>query len=140
MPNTLQVMINITCLRTELPRHAFHGATPLIITQLNRRYLVSMETEGDITPLFFDGAFIISIFVQWFFKTIETIKYVQLRITLEAESKRLGRFLWSCSLFREKRRGHRLGEWLIFRGRNHHISSPAISRTANLPLAASSQR
>lgn len=84
--NTLQVMINIICLLTKLTQWALYEQMPLIITQLNTGDLVSMGTEGNITPLFFDGSFIILIFEKWFFKMIETIKYIQLCITLEIES------------------------------------------------------
>ena len=84
--NTLQAMINIICLLTKLTHCALYEQMPLIITQLNTGDLVSMGTEGNITPLFFDGSFIISIFEKWFFKMIETIKYIQLCITLEIES------------------------------------------------------
>ena len=66
--NTLQVMINIICLLTKLTQCALYEQMPLIITQLNTGDLVSMGTEGNITPLFFDGSFIILIFEKWFFK------------------------------------------------------------------------
>lgn len=108
--NTLQVMINIMCLLTKLTQNVLYGQMALIITQLNTSNLVSMGPEGNITPLFFDGSFIISIFEKWFFKMIETMKYIQLCITLEIEHVEFGIFLWSCSFFREKREGHWLGE------------------------------
>lgn len=82
---------------------------PLIITQPNTSDLVSMGTEGNITPLFFDGSFIISVFEKWFFKMIETIKHIELCITREIQSVGSGIFLRSCSFFWEER-GHWWGE------------------------------
>lgn len=107
--DTLQAMINIMCLLTELTRRALYGQMPLIITQLSTRDLVSMGTEGNITPLFFDGSFIISIFEKWFFKMIEAIKYTQLCITLEIESAEFWNIPLVLLIFQQGK-GHWLGE------------------------------
>lgn len=129
--NTLQAMINIICLLTKLTDCALYEQMPLIITQLNTGDLVSMGTEGNITPLFFDGSFIISIFEKWFFKMIETIKYIQLCITLEIESMELWNIPLALLSFQWEKKGHWLGEQADMWGENIIISSfPLISRTA----------
>lgn len=99
-----------------------HGQTPLIITQLNTSNLVSMGTEGNITPLFFDGSFIISVFEKRFFKMIETIKHIQLCITLEIRSVGSGIFL--CPVHFSGRKEDIDGEnRLIFWRRDHNSQS-----------------
>ena len=129
--NTLQAMINIICLLTKLTQCALYEQMPLIITQLNTGDLVSMGTEGNITPLFFDGSFIISIFEKWFFKMIETIKYIQLCITLEIESMEFWNIPLVLLIFQWEKKGYWLGEQVDMWGENITISSfPVISRTA----------
>lgn len=127
----LQAMINTTCFLTKLTQRAWFGKMPLIITQLNTSDLVSMGTEGTITPLFFDESFIISIFEKWFFKMIETIKHIQLCITVEIESVKLWNIPLVLFIFQQGKKGPWLGELADLLGEKITISNfPVISRNA----------
>jgi hypothetical protein len=59
--NTFVAMMNIMCLLTRLTQHMVSAAA-IDNHTLNTSNLVSIGTEGNITPVFLDGSFIISIF------------------------------------------------------------------------------